>query len=117
MVIDDEPAIGAAVARLLGREHDVTVEIDPRAALRRLARGERFDVLLCDLMMPSMTGMAFFQALCDLDPGEAERVVFITGGSLTSEVAEFTARHAGRCLQKPLDTDDLRRQIHARTAR
>ena len=58
LVVDDEPMIGAAIQRTLlarprGGHHDAA----PREALGRLRQGERFDVILCDLMMPQMTGM------------------------------------------------------------
>jgi PAS domain S-box-containing protein len=114
LVIDDEPWVGAAVRRLLGRELSVEAVTSAKEALQRVAAGERFDHLLCDLMMPTMTGMEFFSELERVAPDQAERVVFMTGGAFTDAGRAFVATHRHRCLEKPFDPDQLRRSLHAR---
>ena len=52
-------------------------------ALARITAGERFDVILCDLMMPHMTGMDLHAALAGAVPEQAERMIFMTGGAFT----------------------------------
>ncbi len=108
LIIDDEPLIGASVRRLLGNEHDVTLESGARGALERLERGERFDLILCDLMMPDMTGMDFYEALRATRPAELERVIFMTGGAVTERARDFLATLAGRAVDKPIDPKALR---------
>jgi CheY-like chemotaxis protein len=56
LVIDDEPKNGRAIARAIGGEHDVVIVDRAREALAKIRDGERFDVILCDLVMPEMTG-------------------------------------------------------------
>jgi len=56
LVVDDDLAVESARRRSL-REYDVSVLDSADGALVRVAAGERFDLLLCDLMMPAMTGM------------------------------------------------------------
>src|SRR6185295_1309014 len=56
LVVDDEPMISSAVRRILGREHDV-VATDAMGALKAIEGGRRFDVILCDVMMPDMSGV------------------------------------------------------------
>ena len=58
LVIDDEPLIGVIVQRAL-RTLDVSACTDAHEALAAIRGGRRYDVILCDLMMPAMTGMAF----------------------------------------------------------
>jgi signal transduction histidine kinase len=60
LVIDDEPAIGLLVDRVLSADHDVRSALDANQALGWIEAGERFDVILCDLMMPQVTGMEFY---------------------------------------------------------
>ena len=60
-----------------------------------IARGERFDAILCDLMMPGMTGMDLHEALSRLAPEQASRVVVLTGGAFTLERASSST--ASRC--------------------
>ena len=65
--------------------------ISAAAALQAIKGGERFDVILCDLMMPQMTGMEFFATLEKLDAAVARTVVFMTGGTFTPQASAFLA--------------------------
>jgi PAS domain S-box-containing protein len=105
-VIDDEPAIGRAVARLL-REHTVTVLDQPRRALHDLLQMPEPDVVLCDLMMPDVTGAELFRAVLASRPSLARRFVFITGGVFDDDTTRFLAEHASRVLTKPFDLVQL----------
>lgn len=100
LVVDDEPAIGHALRRMLGRDHDVVLETDAQAALDLLVN-DRFDVVFCDLMMPRLSGMELFTALSERSPEQAERVVFLTGGAFSPRSEEFLEAHHARCLPKP----------------
>jgi CheY-like chemotaxis protein len=101
LVIDDEPMLGEAMRRMLAREHHVELETSARAALRRLAEGERYDVIFCDLMMPVMTGMEFYQELKARSPEHVDRVIFITGGAFTAQAREFLQGVSNLRLTKP----------------
>jgi signal transduction histidine kinase/CheY-like chemotaxis protein len=107
LVVDDEPLIGNAVRRILS-EHDVLAMTDPREALRRLAGSERFDLVLCDLMMPGMTGMELHDALARTHPEIAARLVFITGGAFTDQAREFLEDPDRRTLPKPFGPTAVR---------
>src|SRR5207249_773212 len=54
LVVDDEPLIGVSIRRGLGSDHNVQVVSTGRAALDLIEAGQRFDVVVCDLMMPEM---------------------------------------------------------------
>ena len=71
LVIDDEPTILRAVQRTLAPVHEVVVIGSAEDALRRIGAGEEFDVILCDLMMPQMTGMELFTELSRVAPEQA----------------------------------------------
>ncbi|MGB5811970.1 MAG: ATP-binding protein, partial [Polyangiales bacterium] len=60
LVVDDEPVIARLIQKALV-EHEVTIANDGREAVALM--GERaFDVILCDLIMPEMTGMDVYRA-------------------------------------------------------
>jgi signal transduction histidine kinase len=103
LVIDDEVGIGRSVQGLL-EEHDVVVATSADAALARLRLGERFDRILCDLMMPQVTGMDFFGLVApELQPS----IVFVTGGAFTERARTFLKGIPNRVLRKPFDLDEL----------
>jgi two-component system, cell cycle sensor histidine kinase and response regulator CckA len=111
LVIDDEPAIGRAMIRVLQRDHDVSFLGDAREALSRIADGATFDVVLCDLMMPGMNGMEFFDAVCKGKPDLARRIVFVTGGAFTPRSEAFLESTTNPCLLKPVEPAALRRVV------
>jgi PAS domain S-box-containing protein len=112
LVVDDEPSIGSAVRRILDREHEVTVLTGAGEALGRIASGERFDVILCDLMMPELTGMDLHAALLADCPEQAARMIFMTGGAFTPRAREFLDRTANLRLEKPFDAQQLRALVN-----
>jgi len=107
LVIDDEPLLGRAVQRALSREHVVVVVSNAAEALSRLVAGDRYDLVLCDLMMPDMDGIEFHRRLSEVLPEEASRVVFITGGALTTRVEAFFSRVPNTLLDKPIAIEGL----------
>jgi len=112
LVIDDEEPLAMAVRRFLSNEHDVTVVHSARAALDLLRDGNRYDVILCDLMMPQVTGMELHAELLEMDAPQASKIVFVTGGAFTSGAREFLDRVPNRRLEKPFDLGRLRSLVN-----
>jgi PAS domain S-box-containing protein len=103
LVIDDEPVIGAAIKRMFAGQHDVAHVMSGEEALAKIAAGERYDVILCDLMMPRMTGMQLHAELAQRAPDQAESMVFVTGGAFTPRAKSFLAGVPNAVLDKPFD--------------
>ena len=103
LVVDDEPQIVKLLALLLDPFHDVTSEQRADAALQRIARGERFDVIVCDVMMPQMTGMDLHDTLRTVAPDQADAMLFLTGGAFTARAREFLGRLPEAVIDKPVD--------------
>jgi CheY-like chemotaxis protein len=114
LVIDDWPLFGRAIQRALCDEHEVVVVMDGPEALQRLTAGDRYDVVLCDLTMPTMDGIDFYLRLADVSPKEAGRVVFVTGGTMTPRTESFFRQSSNLLLEKPIDVDGLRALIGRR---
>ncbi|HEX9048974.1 MAG TPA: ATP-binding protein [Anaeromyxobacter sp.] len=113
LVVDDEPLVRRAILRALREDAEVALEESPRAALARLERGERFELVLCDVMMPELPGADLHAALERLDPALARSVVFMTGGAFSAREQQFLARIPNVCLEKPLDLARLRALVRA----
>lgn len=116
MVIDDEPAVGKVLARMLRGEHEVLVLTDGEDALRRISGGERFGAIITDVMMPVLTGLELREQLYAIDPEQARRIVFITGGVFNSDTAEMLEQPGVRCMTKPVDAELLRRTVREVTS-
>jgi CheY-like chemotaxis protein len=106
LIVDDDSASGISLCRLL-KPHEVTVVTDAREAVARLASGERYDLILCDLMMPGMTGMALHAELARTTPEQADRMTFVTGGAFTPTAIAFLDRVPNERFEKPFEIADL----------
>lgn len=111
LCIDDEPALGLALKRVLVAEHEVVVITNASEALARVKAGEQFDVVLCDLMMPGMSGMELHAELLRVAPALARRMVFLTGGAFTPRAKDFLETVPNLRLEKPIGIDALREAI------
>jgi CheY-like chemotaxis protein len=118
LVVDDEPLVGRAVKRVLADQADVLCVTGGREALALIRDPARdFDVILCDLMMPDMTGAELRAALLNTRSDMADRLVFITGGTFTADMERFLAESACPHLLKPFDVPVLRGLVAERMAR
>jgi CheY-like chemotaxis protein len=110
LVVDDEPALGAALRRTL-RDYDVVVTLSGQEALARIVDGERFDFILCDLTMPAMGGDELYREIQRIAPDQALRIVFITGGATTEKARTFLENVPNPIIYKPYDVTELREMI------
>lgn len=113
LLIDDDMFILAALRRLLNSEHDVTAVASAPDALALIESGKRFDLILCDLRMPGMTGMEFYEKLHETTPEMSRRVIFCTGATFSPEVRQFFDRIPNRILEKPFDPAGVRSFVRA----
>jgi two-component system, cell cycle sensor histidine kinase and response regulator CckA len=112
IIIDDEPQLAWAMKRLLDREHDVVAVTHGREALDRMAAGQRFDAILCDLTMPFMTGEQLYREIeRRFGPATAARILFVTGGALSEETNAFLQAVPNPRLFKPFEPEELRTQV------
>jgi two-component system cell cycle sensor histidine kinase/response regulator CckA len=111
LVIDDDSRVGAALERALSSVAEVEATVDARAVLGRLASGERWDVILCDLLMPETSGMDLYREALRIAPDAAAHIIFMTAGAFTSRARAFLKGVRNPCLEKPLDMGRLRSLI------
>jgi CheY-like chemotaxis protein len=107
LIIDDEPLLGQTLRFAFQEKHDVEVVASGRDALARLATDTDFDLVLCDLMMPDVSGEHVYRAVCERSPLLLPRFVFMTGGAFTERAQEFLAHFGGRQLEKPFNIDEV----------
>jgi CheY-like chemotaxis protein len=116
LVIDDEPRLLMVMRLLLEMHHRVVAVSSAHDALRRLAEGQRFDLILCDLMMPGMTGADFHLEVSTKAPEQADDIVFMSGGIISARVQEYLEQIPNLCLDKPFSEQTLLELIHSHVA-
>ena len=113
LIVDDEISVSRTLRALLQNEHDVVLTGDGAQALSAIAEapGDGFDVIMCDLMMPGMSGMELYERIRQEYPGMEQRIVFMTGGVSMDRAREFLATTINLTFEKPFDFDRLRRTL------
>jgi signal transduction histidine kinase/CheY-like chemotaxis protein len=108
MVVDDERMVGESLARTLADVADVTVVTEAVEVVRRLGQGERWDVILCDLLMPEMSGIDLYRETLRIAPEAAPSIIFMTAGAFTPHAQAFLESVSNPCLEKPFDIGKVR---------
>ena len=85
--------------------------LTPLEVLDSLGRGERFDVVLCDLMMPDITGVELYRRIEEGAPDQVPRIIFMTGGAVSENASSFLARVPNPRVPKPFDNRTLRELV------
>ena len=107
LVIDDEPQVGKVLSKLLGREHAVAFVTSGREAMHLIEEDQDFDILLCDVIMPDVSGIDLYWWLNERYPALGERIVFMTAAAFTPRARAFFERTDIPCLAKPFQVKDV----------
>ena len=108
LVVDDEPHILHYMrATLESWGHTVEVASDGTYALERALAGT-FDVIICDLRMPHLSGREMYSKLARQDPRVAERIIFATGDTVRGDTLQFLEQLGRPYLRKPFTLAELR---------
>jgi PAS domain S-box-containing protein len=108
LLIDDERAVAESLALALSEDHDVVTVGSAAEARKRIASGDRFDVVLCDLVMPGESGMQLFEHVRASWPDLARRFAFMTGGAFLPETDRFLQEIDNPRIEKPFDIEAVR---------
>jgi two-component system NtrC family sensor kinase len=113
LVIDDDAGIRTMMHRCLN-DHDVASAGDGRQGLAILARTNYFDLILCDVVMPGMSGIQVWSEVAAVHPQLLDRFAFMTGGTQSAEDEEFLSSGEVQVFRKPFSFDAVRRLLAAR---
>ncbi|MBC7691790.1 MAG: response regulator [Methylotenera sp.] len=117
LIIDDDAALLEMTKFFISEDHEAVALTDAQDALDLLAKGQKFDCILCDLMMPTLNGIQFYQKVSEISPEHLSRILYVTGGSFTEETHAFLRKPEIRHLEKPFDTSHLRELVQEQVAR
>jgi CheY-like chemotaxis protein len=112
LLVDDDQVIGNAVRRTLANEHDDKVFTSAQGALDSIVAGARFDVILCDMMMPEMDGLEFARLGLEAAGSLLPPMVMITSARLSGEKEHALEAGYRLVLFKPIRQRELLRTLH-----
>jgi signal transduction histidine kinase/ActR/RegA family two-component response regulator len=113
LLIDDESGTVEVLARILRAQgYQADAVTDGETALRRLA-GTRYDLVLCDIRMPGLSGPEIYRQLEVCDPEMARRIIFITGDTMSVGTRRFLEESGTSYLRKPFDLDEFMTKVRA----
>jgi two-component system, NtrC family, sensor kinase len=107
LVIDDDEMVLRGLGRMLSREHEVVLALGGDEGLRILEGDRGFDVILCDLMMPTTDGPEVHATLAERAPELLPRLVFCSGGAFTPRARAFLGSVENELLGKPMRRAEL----------
>ncbi len=114
LLVDDDVNVARSLKRALEPPHQVVVAHGGREALALLHTGSRFEVVICDVMMPDIDGVQLYREACAIEEDLGKRFIFITGGTFSPRTTEFLENTLSPVCRKPLALADLRLHV-ART--
>ncbi len=106
LIVEDDSTFARTAQRML-EDHRVTIETSAGGALSRIFGDVEWDAIICDLMMPDLTGVEFHQLLQLRRPELADRIVFVTGGAFTPDTRAFLHTVGNPRLTKPFEREAL----------
>ena len=107
LVADDEEALRKLLHRLLTRRGFAVDVAEDGAQAANLIEVNRYDVILCDVQMPRMTGTQLFESLRRRQPHLAAAFVLISGDSLNGRLQAFVEAAQIPLLSKPFGARNL----------
>lgn len=111
LLVDDDLELADTLKELLeNRNFVVTTARNGVDGLREVMSMD-FDVIICDMMMPTMPGDMFYLAVQKVKPAHCKRFLFVTAHGRDSKITEFLQKTDGLVLFKPVPTDELIQMI------
>jgi two-component system NtrC family sensor kinase len=111
LIVDDEVDIAETLAEMLAESgHRVEIAANGKMALERIA-GADFAVILSDLKMPELDGPGLYQALQTRDRSWPDRMIFLTGDTLSPAAIGFLQKAQRPCIEKPFNAEEVRRVV------
>ena len=112
LVIEDEPTVAQLIVDVLREEgHQVESVLDSQEGLARISR-TAYDLVISDLRMPRLDGPAFYESLVRTGSPMRERILFITGDTLSPRTLEFLDPRGLPYLAKPFLVEELKLAVN-----
>jgi DNA-binding response OmpR family regulator len=111
LLLEDDDQFKEIIAEFLESNfYEVVAVRNGVEGVREVLKSD-FEVIICDMMMPTLPGDMFYLAVERMRPHLCPRFIFITGLRGNPKVTEFIKKVNGTMLAKPFHVDDLLEMI------
>ncbi|MCC6553479.1 MAG: response regulator [Polyangiaceae bacterium] len=111
LVVEDQDDVAKMIARFLGDEYDVSVANNGIDGLSLAMRDPRPDLIITDVMMPKLDGVAMVKRLREKDPSRRTPVIFLTAKSDPMDIIAGIQAGARHYITKPFQFDELKKKV------
>ena len=115
VLIEDETHLLEAMRDIFEDLYEVNAFSNMDSALIWLDEGHDFDVIVSDLNMPKKTGRDLYMQLKKKGRGEESKIIFMTGGIFTADLAEWFVSIPNTKFEKPFNINVLRELLGSMT--
>ncbi|MBU0609004.1 MAG: response regulator [Armatimonadetes bacterium] len=116
LIVDDNQPLQESLSLVLRTfGYEVEIASDGVEALERITSAS-YDAILCDLLMPHMSGDQLFRACCEKHADVARRFIFMTGSACTAIMSDFLQHTTQPYLPKPCRVNEIRSAVEAMIA-
>ncbi len=112
LIVEDEDIITDLIKGVLEEESNIVdIARNGKEALKIISTNQ-YDIIVCDIKMPHMSGITLFNEIKTMNPSLAQRFIFITG-DLSTETIEFLKETGNEVITKPFRVEKLKTMIHS----
>ncbi|MEX1034735.1 MAG: ATP-binding protein [Sneathiella sp.] len=111
LIVDDEPEVAELIADILHLDgHSAVIANNGRVGFMHV-KNHDFHIILSDLRMPDFDGPWLYREIEKFKPELLSRLAFITGDTLSQEIAKFLRNSERPYIEKPITPTDVRSLI------
>ena len=111
LLLEDDPEFRTIMREFLESHGYQVIAVENGVEGVHEVLSNEFEVILCDMMMPTLPGDMFYRAVERTRPHLCDRFIFMTGHRGSPKVNEFIRSVNGTMLAKPFQVDDLLEMI------
>lgn len=112
LVVEDEPILGRIFKRILGVEGFEVDVLNNGLSAQEAASNNEYDLCISDIRLPGVSGIQLYQYLEMNNEALSQKLIFITGDTMNSEIQAFLNTAGRPCLLKPFNPDELVTAVH-----
>jgi two-component system NtrC family sensor kinase len=111
LVVEDEEVLRGMVVRVLGQVgYQVDTSPDGMDAIEKI-NNVHYDLIICDVRMPHLSGIELYEKLSGRSSKVTQRIVFITGDTISGETIGFIEANDVPYLGKPFEIQELLEKV------